>query len=399
MLFDHLDLLPADPILGLGLKFAEDTRPHKVGLTVGVYQDEKGDTPVLGVVKEVESDLVKAQRSKSYIAQAGEADFRKGVERLVLGEQAAAIQDGRCASIQTPGGCGALRIGAELINGARPGTRIWLSDPSWDNHLPLLTSAGLKASHYPYYDTATRTLDFDRMIQCLERVAADDVVLFHACCHNPTGADLNQEQWDVVAALAREKGFTPFIDIAYQGFSESLEADAYGLRRLVDAVPETIIAMSCSKNFGLYRERTGALLLVANNADATNRALSHGLSHARRSYTMAPYHGAGIVGMILNDPQRFTQWQTELDGLRVRMNAMREQLSQSLNERQDQIDFSFIAKQRGMFSFLGISQPHIQILRDEFAIYILDSSRINVAGLRPSNIDYVAESITTVLTR
>ena len=397
-MFDHLDLLPEDPILGLSQVFAKDDRTDKVNLSVGVYQDDSGNTPVLDVVKLGQRKMLDEQISKAYIAQAGDAKFLSGMSELILGSINVDLDSaGRVAAVQTPGGCGALRIASEVLVKSRPDCTVWVSTPTWANHQPLIGSAGLAIAAYPYYGLNSKTIQFDDMLAALEQASAGDVVLLHACCHNPTGADLIPAQWDALAQLCKSKDLFPFIDFAYQGFGQGLEEDAYGVRKMAAELDELVIAASCSKNFGLYRERVGALLFVGAEREPTAAAKSHALVAARRSYTMAPYHGAGIAGYILHNAELRAAWETELSDMRNRINGMRKRLSDGLNQAQSTIDFSFIDGQWGMFSFLGISKEQVLELRDKFGIYILESSRINVAGISDSNIDYVVEKIASVI--
>lgn len=400
-MFDRLELLPADPILGLGQQFAADPNPDKVGLSVGVYQDASGNTPILTSVKRAEAQLLAAQRSKAYIPQAGDPRFLEGIGRLLLGEALANEAQSRVALVQAPGGCGALRIAAEVAYAANRTARIWVSTPTWANHFPLLQAAGFELLTYPYYDAASASIEFDAMCTALRRARKGDIVLLHACCHNPTGADLTHEQWDRLLELLAERELVPFIDSAYQGFAEDLDEDIYGLRAAVERLPNVLAASSCSKNFGLYRERTGVMLFAGQDAAQANAARSHALSLARRSYTMAPFHGGGIVGEILASAELNTLWRSEVAAMREHINRMRTALADALAQHQAQRptggDFSFIANQRGMFSQLGIDRDAIARLRSEYGIYVLDDSRMNAAGLSENNVDYVASAIAATL--
>ncbi|MEM6708983.1 MAG: amino acid aminotransferase [Pseudomonadota bacterium] len=395
-MFSELEVTPPDPILGLSRAFADDPRPDKVGLTVGVFQDEQGVTPILKSVKTAEARLLANQDSKAYIGQAGDPAFLEGMRTVLLGPDLAAATRTRVHLLQTPGGCGAVRIGAELAALATP-KRIWVSDPTWANHYPLLQSAGLRVFEYPYYDSEGSTLTVDAMLTALGRAEPQDLVLLQAGCHNPTGADLSREDWDRVLALCLERRLIPFIDNAYQGFAYGLDEDAYGLRAAVERLPEVLIAASCSKNFGLYRERTGALLIAMQDDRTATAAHSQAISLARRSYTMAPFHGGGIAGLILSSDELRSEWQAEVSAMRAHLNGMRVGLARALAERQAPRDFSFIEQQRGMFSLLGLSPMQIDRLRDDHAVYALRSSRINVAGLSEAKLDRVAEAVTAVL--
>ncbi len=393
-MFEVLPALPADPILGLSLAYRQDDNPNKVDLGVGVYKTEAGHTPILAAVKAAEQAYSASEDSKVYIAPAGVEGANSGIQALLFGQD---HDRSRIRTLQTPGGCGALRVAAEFIRRANPKATIWVSDPTWANHIPLLGDADIAIETYPYYDSETHDLRFDDMMSCLAQVGRGDLVLLHGCCHNPCGADLSREQWQAVAALAQKNGFTPFIDMAYQGFGSGLEEDAYGLRLLVDSVDEVIVASSCSKNFGLYRERTGALSLVSANNSAADIGLSQMLNVARGIYSMPPAHGSALVAAILQDDKLYQQWTTELGEMRQRIKSLRSLLAQQLQAKGAQQDFGFIEQQSGMFSFLGINPTQVQRLKNEFSIYMTDSSRINIAGINQHNIDYLAESICRVL--
>jgi aspartate aminotransferase len=395
-MLDKLEQLPADPILGLAAVCRADPNPKKVDLTIGIYMDEQGLCPVFEAVQHAQRALVAEEVSKAYMPPAGDEAFNRGIQRLVLGADSPALADGRVSSVQTPGGCGALRIGAEIINAATPGARVWVSDPTWPVHIPLLGSVGLNFETYRYYEPASHGVDFDGMVADLKMAAAGDVVLLHGCCHNPCGADLSLEQWAVIADMAERQGFMPFIDIAYQGLGDGLDQDAAGLRLLVSRLPEVIVAASCSKNMGLYRERTGASIFVCRDAGNAEALVSQGLVAARRVYSMPPAHGALLAGRILSDDTLGDLWRTELVGMCERINGLRSALVQKLQTVSDR-DFSFIQREKGMFSFLGLSADQARRLREEYGVYMLDSSRINVAGVNARNIDYLAEAVARVL--
>ncbi|NND68809.1 MAG: aspartate/tyrosine/aromatic aminotransferase, partial [Halioglobus sp.] len=306
------------------------------------------------------------------------------------------LSAGRVSSIQTPGGCGALRIGAEIMYAAAPDARVWISDPTWPVHIPLVGSVGLRFETYRYYDPASHGVNFDGMVADLQNARAGDVVLLHGCCHNPSGADLSLDQWRVLSQMAEAQGFTPFVDIAYQGLGEGLEEDAAGLRMLVECLPEVVIAASCSKNLGLYRERTGAAIFVCQDGANAEAILSHAKAAARRVYSMPPAHGALLAGRVLADPQLDEIWRAELAQMCGRINRLRAELRAALEQASGR-DFAFIEREKGMFSFLGLSPAQAQRLREEFSVYMLDSSRINVAGVNAGNIDYLAQSVAKVL--
>lgn len=391
-----LDQLPVDPILGLAAACRADDNPDKVDLTVGIYMDEQGVCPVFEAVRLAQHALEQEEVTKAYLPPAGDALFNSGLQQLTLGADNPALLAGRVSSIQTPGGCGALRIGAEIIQAAVPGAKIWISDPTWPVHIPLFGSVGLEFSSYRYYDPVSHDVDFDGMVADLQGAKAGDVVLLHGCCHNPSGADLNLEQWQVIADLAVQLGFTPLVDIAYQGLGDGLHEDAAGLRLLVEQLPEVIIAASCSKNLGLYRERTGAAMFVCQSADNAQAILSQAKSAARRVYSMPPAHGALLAGRVLTDENLGQIWRRELGEMCARIQGLRGQLRGAL-EQVSGADFAFIENEKGMFSFLGLSAEQAVRLRQDYSVYMLESSRINVAGVNNSNIDYLASSVAAVL--
>lgn len=395
-MFSELKPRPADPILGLSVKFKADSHPHKIDLGAGIYKDETGHTPVLACVKVAEQFRIDNETSKTYINSAGSALFNEKITALNLGEHRV-ISENRIRTISTPGGTGALRIAGEFIKTCKPGGTIWVSNPTWANHEGVFTAAGLSVKTYPYYDYENKCLDFTGMLEALKRVPADDAVLIHACCHNPSGMDLNQDQWQQVAELARERGFLPVVDMAYQGFGEGLEQDASGLRLLADTVDEMIICSSCSKNFGLYRERIGACSVIGKSTAAADIINSVLLPTVRVNYSMPPAHGAAIVETILNSGELTAQWQVELKEMRDRIGGMRQLLVDTLVANGAARDFSFITAQNGMFSFLGINKDQVQRLQDEFSIYMVGSSRISIAAIAPDNVDYLAQSIARVL--
>ncbi|MEZ8079640.1 aromatic amino acid transaminase [Enterovibrio norvegicus] len=391
-----LDLLtPAqqDPILSLSIAYRQDTRTDKMDLGIGVYKDSQGNTPIMQAVKVAQQQLADEQTTKSYVGLAGNEAFNQAMTDLLLKGT-----DGyqRCATVQTPGASGALRMLADLMFLAKPVTTVWISDPSYVNHKPVMEAAGLTVKFYPYFNAATKQVDADAMLDALSKAGSDDVVLLHGCCHNPTGADIRPEHWQVINELAQKNGFTPFVDIAYQGFGAGLEEDAQGLRLLADSVEEMLIATSCSKNFGLYRERTGAAIVIGKNAQEAMNAKGRVLQLARATYTMPPDHGAAIVETILTSDTLTQQWRSELDAMRGRILSLREALCASLVERCGDNRFDFIKQHQGMFSMLGLSPEQIGKLRDEFGIYAVGDSRINVAGLTESRIDYLADALVKV---
>jgi aspartate aminotransferase len=391
-LFQKLERLALDSILGLMAKYRADPFKEKVDLGVGVYRDLSGNTPILDCVRRAEKEVLAAQTTKTYVSAAGREEFNSAVEELVLGPPHATRRDRRVRTLQTPGGCGALRVGAELIKAAAPSTVVHVSDPTWGNHAPLLGDCGLKLERYPYYDAATHQLRFEAMLQRLQAASAGDVVLIHACCHNPTGADLDPEQWQSVAELLQRRGLVPFLDLAYQGFGASLDADVAPVRMVVERVPEALIAVSFSKNLGLYRERVGGLIVISENATRADAVQSHMLHIARSIYSMPPDHGAAIAAKILADPQLKHQWIQELDAMRTRIQEMRTLLAQKLQEVTGDDSFDFIRTQHGMFSLLGVSGNAVERLREKHHIYMTSDSRMNLAGILPDKVNYVAEA-------
>ena len=352
-MFENLKPVAIDPILGLMVAFKADNRAEKIDLGVGVYQDDRGRTPVMASVKEAESRLMELETTKSYQGMAGDPDYNQRMMELLLGKDHSILSTGRVKSIQAPGGSGALRVGAEVIRRARPESKLWVGIPTWPNHIPLLGSAGFDIKQYPYYDMDARQVDTEKMMETLRQVPVGDLVLLHGCCHNPTGADLTNEQWDFIADLALERGFIPFIDTAYQGLGNGLDQDAYGMRMMAERLPEVIIASSCSKNFGLYRERTGSITFIAETSEQADIVVSQAMSTARSIYSMPPAHGALLVSMVLGDPQLRSQWEAELEEVRLRIKSMRNLLCDSLENNAAGMDFSHIKRQNGMFSFLG----------------------------------------------
>jgi len=395
-MFDHLPILPPDSILGLAAACRADTNPNKVDLTIGIYMDEAGLCPVFDAVKQAQRALVDEEITKAYIPPQGDQAFLDGMTDLILGADLLASRKGAVAAVQTPGGCGAVRLGAEVLKASGAGGKVWVSDPTWPVHIPLIGSVGLELTQYRYYDPGTHGVNFQGMVDDLTGAQKGDIVLFHGCCHNPSGADLNAEQWQVVAQMAAEQGFTPIIDLAYQGFGDGLEQDVFGLRALVDNTPEVVIAASCSKNMGLYRERTGLAIFVGQDARAAQATGSQATAAARRIYSMPPAHGAIIAGRILSDAKLRQEWQAELTAMCRRINSLRVDFGDRLQAATGR-DFGFIAEEKGMFSFLGLSKEQALQLRSDKGLYMLDSSRINVASLNSSNLDKVVDAVVSVL--
>lgn len=396
-MFEVLPELTADPILGLMTDFKNDTDTRKVDLGAGVYKNENGHTPIMDAVAKAQAIWLAGEDSKVYSAPAGLPSFNDAIIELALGRQHPAITERRVVNVQTPGGCGALRVAANMLKRCGQNSKVWVSNPTWANHIPLLTSAGLELVEYSYYNSQQHRLDFDAMMSDLSRVNAGDIVLLHACCHNPSGADLSPEQWRVLAELLNTKGAIPYIDMAYLGLGDGISEDACGLRYLAEHCPELIVAISCSKNFGLYRERVGSIMVVAANPQAAQICKSQLLNIAREIYSMPPSYGAALVDIILNDVALKHNWNEELVYMRERINSLRKQLCERLVFAGAGDRFDYIANEKGMFSFLGLSVEQVKRLKQEHHIYMVDSSRINIAGLSASNMDYTVESIVSVL--
>jgi aspartate aminotransferase len=395
-MFELLTRVPDDPILGISAAFKRDTTPLKVDLGVGVYKDDRGHTPVPAAVKRAEAEVIAAQASKTYLTPVGNPGFNAQVLELVMGADHAG-RKGDAAVAQAPGGSGALRLGAELLRVASPGSTIHVSDPTWANHIPLLGSAGFAIERYPYYSAAKHTVEFERMTGYLEALPSGAVVVLHACCHNPTGQDLTITQWAAIADIVARRGLMPFVDLAYQGLGDDLERDAASIRMFARQVPEMLVAVSCSKNFGLYRERTG--LLIAVNSSAERAAITTGQLGrlARTIWSMPPDHGAAVVDRVLSTPELRRSWSDELAAMASRINGLRGLLADGLNARIPGGDFGWITRQRGMFSRLDLTPSMVEALRAQHHVYVAPDGRINIAGVSPANVDHVAAAIAAVM--
>ena len=396
-MFETIVAAPPDPILGLTEAFKKDKNPNKVNLGVGVYKDAGGQTPILASVKTAEERLLASEKTKNYLPIDGQPEFDRATLQLLFGPGHPVLEGERAITAQAPGGTGALRVAADFVASTLGKRTVWLSDPTWPNHPQVFQSAGLPTAAYPYFDKATNGVAFDALLRTLETVPAGDVVVLHGCCHNPTGVDLQPDQWQAIGALLAERKLLPLVDFAYQGFADGLEQDAAGLHVLAECCDSLLVASSYSKNFGLYNERVGALTLVAPDADQAERALSHIKRVARANYSNPPAHGAAVVAAVLNDPQLRSQWEGEVGEMRGRINTMRHLFVETLQDKGVDRDFSFIARQRGMFSFSGLNPDQVKALRDRFAIYIVGSGRISVAGMTDDNMDYLCSAIAEVL--
>ena len=396
-MLDQLKAVPPDPILGIIQAHAADPNPRKIDLGIGVYRDEHGDTPILESVLQAERILDSTQTSKSYLGPRGVPGFNAAMRDLIFGADSAVLRDDRVRTVQTPGGTGALRVGADLIKAARPGATIWASDPTWANHLAIFPAAGLSMESYPYFDRTSSSLRFDAMMETLSGRGPDDVVLFHACCHNPCGVSPTPEQWDAITDLAAERGFLPLVDLAYQGFEHGIEEDVRSVRLFADKCPEMIVASSCSKNFAVYRERVGAISVLGGTAQNASDVETVIHSVTRKNYSMPPSHGTGIVDIILHSAELSRLWRGEVAGMRQRINGLRETLVARIEAAGIERDFSFLQRQSGMFSFLGLTVEQVRRLRQEFSIYTVDSARVNIASFNEGNLDYFVAALKTVL--
>lgn len=396
-MWENIEAAPVDSIFGLNDSFKKDQNPQKVNLGVGVYKDDNSNTPILGCVKAAEKILLGRENSKSYLPISGDQSYAANVQKLLFGEFSEVISSGRVATAQAPGGTGALRVGADLLKKFHPKAKVWISSPTWANHKGIFGTAGFELAEYAYYDIETRDVDFAALLTGLEGVPAGDIVLLHACCHNPSGVDLNAEQWKKVAAVSKEKGWIGFLDFAYQGFGESVEADRCSVEMFAAQGVDFFIASSFSKNFGLYNERTGALTIVSSTSEESAVAMSHLKATIRVIYSNPPAHGGLVAAIILDDQELYGQWLEELASMRNRIKTMRSALVDGLVKRGVEGDFSYITKQRGMFSFSGLSADVVDWLRENKAIYVVGGGRINLAGLTSGNIDYVCDGIAEAL--
>lgn len=389
-MFNSLQQQPADKILALMQVYKEDLRENKIDLGVGVYKDASGQTPIMQSIKQAEHMLWETQDTKSYVGLTGTPEFSQTMIDLVLGDK---FDKNLTASAATPGGTGAVRQAFELGKMANPNLRVFVSDPTWPNHLSILKYLGIPVEPYRYFDAKTRAVDFSSMMTDLENAKEGDLILLHGCCHNPTGANLKAPEWDAVIELLLKSGATPMIDIAYQGFGDGLEEDASGVRKLVNSVPETIIAASCSKNFGIYRERTGLLIVVSHDKDARDLNQSTLAFLNRQNFSFPPDHGARLVTMVLSDEELKRSWMEELEAVRTSMLSLRTQLATELEKLSGSNRFGFLADHRGMFSRLGASPEQVNELRENHAVYMVGDSRLNIAGLNSKTVPVLAKAI------
>ncbi|MDW6093062.1 amino acid aminotransferase [Vibrio rhizosphaerae] len=396
-MFEKVVAAPADPILGLTEEFKSDPRSEKINLGVGIYKDESGQTPILATVKKAEAILLESEKTKSYLTIEGMADYALAVQKLLFGADADIVTSQRAKTAQAPGGTGALRVAGEFIKRHLSSNKIWISNPTWANHNGVFKAAGLETAQYSYYNAETKDKDFSAMVADLQGADAGDIVLLHGCCHNPTGIDPTTEEWETLAKLVAEKGLIPLFDFAYQGFAKGVEEDAAGLRIFARYNQELLVASSFSKNFGLYNERVGAFTLVAESKDVATTSFSQVKSIIRAIYSNPPAHGAAVVTTILSHPELYAEWIQEVAEMRDRIQEMRDLFVATLKEQGVQQDFSFIARQNGMFSFSGLNPEQVAQLKDEFGIYIVGSGRISVAGMTKNNMLPLCKAIAAVL--
>lgn len=395
-MFDSLPLAPPDSILGLTEAFKKDPHPGKINLSVGVYKDEQGHTPILASVKEAEKRLLASEKSKGYLSIEGLAEYGAKVQEMLFGAGGEVLASRRAVTAQTPGGTGSLRVAADFLKKHFPAAKVWVSKPTWANHPAIFSAAGQQVETYAYLAADNRSLDFPAFLAALEKIPAGDIVLLHACCHNPTGVDPTPEQWKKIAAVVHARGLLPLVDFAYQGFGDGLEEDAFGLRMLAQPGKELLVCSSFSKNFGLYSERVGALTVLAGSAEAAERALSQVRISIRTNYSNPPQHGGAIVAAVLSDAELRAQWHAELAAMRDRIHAMRRLFVESMKTAGH--DFSFLSAQKGMFSFSGLSNLQVDELRSKHGVYVVgNGGRINVAGMSTASMDRLCSAVAAVL--
>jgi aromatic-amino-acid transaminase len=396
-LFARVEMAPTDPILGVTEAYNNDPNPKKVNLGVGVYTDDDGKVPVLQCVRRTEQQMAERAMPRNYLPIDGLKTYDRAVQEVLFGADSEIIKSGRVVTVQTLGGTGGLKIGADLLRRVNPTADVWISDPSWENHRAIFEYAGYRVNTYPYYDAETHGLKFDAMIDAFENMPSGAVVLLHACCHNPTGVDLKDAQWDRVIDVVNRRGLVPFLDIAYQGFADGLDADASAVRRFSAACPTVVVSSSFSKSLSLYGERVGAFSVITQDSEEASRVLSQVKRVIRTNYSSPPTHGSQAVATVLTTPELRTLWESELGQMRDRIKTMRRQFVDKIRAQRADFDFSFVVEQRGMFSYSGLNRDQVRRLRDEYSIYTIDSGRICVAALSSKNIDYVTNAVASVL--
>ncbi len=396
-MFSHVEPFAGDPILSLNEDFQKDPRPHKINLSIGIYFDDAGRIPVLESVRRAEAQLLAEGGAKPYLPIEGAANFRTAVQALLFGAEHEAVKSGRVATIQSVGSSGGLKVGADFLARWFPGSGVWVSDPTWDNHRSMFEGAGITVSTYPYYDAKTGGVRFADMLAALDKLPARSVVLLHACCHNPTGVDLNRAQWDELIPLLKRRNLIPYLDLAYQGFGDGIAEDAYAVRAIAAAGLSAFVANSFSKSMSVYGERAGALSVVCPDAKQAALVLGQLKFTVRRNYSSPPIHGGQIVAKVLTEPELRTLWEGELAAMRTRMLAMRRQLHAVLSAKLRDRDFGYFLSQRGMFSYTGLSAAQVDRLREEFAVYLIRSGRLCIAGLNTGNVEATAQAMAAVI--
>ncbi|WP_071059016.1 amino acid aminotransferase [Pelistega sp. MC2] len=396
-MFEHIEFYPGDPILSLVEKFNADPRAHKVNLSIGIYFDENGKLPVLSSVRKAEIDRAKQAHPRGYLPMEGLATYRTGVQNLLFGADHPALKENRIATIQTLGGSGALKIGADFLKKWFPQSKAYVSDPTWDNHRSIFEGAGFDVGIYPYYDAEKIDVKFKDMLDFFKSLAPQSILILHPCCHNPTGVDLSHEQWDIVLQVIKDKQLIPFMDIAYQGFGDDLKQDTFAIQKAIELGLSLFISNSFSKNLSFYGERVGGLSVVCPSSEEAALVFGQLKAGVRRVYSSPPAHGGFITAQVLNTPELFAEWESEVATMRERIKRMRQKLHQALTAKQPNRQFDYFIKQRGMFSYTGLNPAQVQRLQDEFAIYLVGSGRMCVAGLNESNIDYVADAFAQVM--
>lgn len=396
-MFEHVTAYPGDPILSLNEDFQRDGRTDKVNLSIGIYFDDAGKLPMMRAVRQAEMQLVAEHGNRPYLPMAGIGEYRDAVQALVFGDHSAALKEGRVATLQTVGGSGALKVGSDFLKRYFPESQIWISDPSWENHRVVFEGSGFQVNTYPYYDAITGGLRFNEMLRTLHGLPERSIVLLHACCHNPTGVDLSQEQWQAIIPALRDRGLIAFIDMAYQGFGDGLEQDAFAVRALTDSGVTCVVANSFSKNFSLYGERCGGLSVVCSTSEEARRVLGQLTCTVRANYSNPPTHGARIIARVLNSPTQRSLWESELGDMRERIFSMRRAIHDGLKGRVEDHTLARYLNQRGMFTYTGLSAERVDRLRESYGVYLLRSGRMCVAGLNQSNVGIVADAVAGVL--
>lgn len=396
-MFEHLAPYAGDPIFRIAAQFQTDPRQSKVNLTIGLYFEDDGNVPLLNCTQQAEQRWAELKQPRTYLPMEGVSAYREAVQRLVFGRDSDVYLSKRIATIQTLGGTGALKVGGDLLHEAYPDSQMWISDPAWDNHHDIFGGCGIKTNKYRYFDPTTQAVDFEGMLADLSQLPANSFVLLHPCCHNPTGADLNQQQWQLLISLLKQKRLIPFLDMAYQGFGQGIEEDAYAVRAMAEAGLLFLVANSFSKNFSYYSERCGGLSVVCKDQAAAERVLGQLNAWVRKNYSNPPVHGGQAIAIVLNTPQLYESWQADVKRMRERIHTMRRAVYEALKELAPHYDASYMIKQQGMFSYTGLSTEQIRQLREDFGVYMLDSGRISVPGLTTRNVQYYAQSLAAVV--